>query len=57
MERSGILVANWFDYPQYYDIAFQTQTPGRPTSSSPHAVSIAPLAPADSWSRPAALAA
>jgi len=27
MGRSRILVANWFDYPQYYDIAFQTHTP------------------------------
>jgi len=52
MGRSRILVANWFDYPRYYDIAFQTHTPGRPTSSSPHAVSIAPLAPAGS-SKPA----
>src|SRR2546421_2207117 len=23
MGRSRILVANWYDYPQYYDIAFQ----------------------------------
>ena len=28
MERSRILQANWFDYPQYYDIAFQAYTPG-----------------------------
>ena len=27
MGRSRILVANWFDYPRYYDIAFQTHTP------------------------------
>jgi hypothetical protein len=26
MARSRILVANWFDYPQYYDIAFQGHT-------------------------------
>ncbi len=26
MARSRILVANWFDYPQYYDIAFQAHT-------------------------------
>jgi SAM-dependent methyltransferase len=26
MARSRILVANWFDYPQYYDIAFQSHT-------------------------------
>jgi SAM-dependent methyltransferase len=26
MARSRILVANWFDYPQYYDIAFQAYT-------------------------------
>ena len=26
MGRSRILVANWFDYPQYYDIAFQAHT-------------------------------
>jgi SAM-dependent methyltransferase len=28
MGRSRILQANWFDYPQYYDIAFQAYTPG-----------------------------
>jgi 2-polyprenyl-3-methyl-5-hydroxy-6-metoxy-1,4-benzoquinol methylase len=26
MRRDGILAANWYDYPQYYDIAFQTHT-------------------------------
>lgn len=26
MRRNGILSANWYDYPQYYDIAFQTHT-------------------------------
>jgi SAM-dependent methyltransferase len=26
MERSRIVSANWFDYPQYYDIAFQAYT-------------------------------
>jgi SAM-dependent methyltransferase len=26
MGRSRILVANWYDYPQYYDIAFQANT-------------------------------
>jgi len=26
MARSRVLVANWFDYPQYYDIAFQAYT-------------------------------
>ena len=26
MGRSRILVANWFDYPHYYDIAFQADT-------------------------------
>src|SRR5947208_15294629 len=26
MARSRIRVANWFDYPQYYDIAFQAHT-------------------------------
>ncbi len=26
MRRNGILAANWYDYPQYYDIAFQTYT-------------------------------
>jgi SAM-dependent methyltransferase len=26
MGRSRILVANWYDYPQYYDIAFQAYT-------------------------------
>lgn len=26
MRRSGILVGSWFDYPQYYDIAFQAYT-------------------------------
>src|SRR5438445_13802049 len=26
MERSRILVANWFNYPQYYDIAYQAHT-------------------------------
>jgi SAM-dependent methyltransferase len=26
MARSRILVENWFDYPQYYDIAFQAHT-------------------------------
>jgi len=26
MARSRILVANWYDYPQYYDIAFQANT-------------------------------
>lgn len=26
MARTRILVANWFDYPQYYDIAFQSHT-------------------------------
>src|SRR5437588_10605001 len=26
MGRSRILVANWFNYPQYYDIAFQAYT-------------------------------
>src|SRR6266480_1579591 len=26
MPRSRILVANWYDYPQYYDIAFQAYT-------------------------------
>ena len=26
MARSRILVANWFDYPRYYDIAFQGHT-------------------------------
>src|SRR6266702_5353596 len=26
MGRSRILVANWYDYPQYYDIAFQAHT-------------------------------
>ncbi len=26
MARSHILQANWFDYPQYYDIAFQAST-------------------------------
>jgi SAM-dependent methyltransferase len=26
MERSRIISANWFDYPQYYDIAFQAYT-------------------------------
>ena len=26
MARSRILAANWFDYPQYYDIAFQAHT-------------------------------
>src|SRR5216117_4351734 len=28
MERSRTLSANWFDYPQYYDIAFQGYTEG-----------------------------
>lgn len=26
MRRSRILVANWYDYPEYYDIAFQART-------------------------------
>ena len=26
MARSGIVVANCYDYPQYYDIAFQGYT-------------------------------
>src|SRR6266581_1387674 len=26
MGRSRILLANWYDYPQYYDIAFQAYT-------------------------------
>src|SRR5919108_147323 len=26
MASSCVLVANWFDYPQYYDIAFQAYT-------------------------------
>src|SRR5438445_12299108 len=26
MEGSRILVANWFNYPQYYDIAYQAHT-------------------------------
>jgi SAM-dependent methyltransferase len=26
MGRSRILVANWYDYPEYYDIAFQART-------------------------------
>jgi 2-polyprenyl-3-methyl-5-hydroxy-6-metoxy-1,4-benzoquinol methylase len=26
MGKSRIVVANWFDYPQYYDIAFQAHT-------------------------------
>jgi len=26
MRRNGILAANWYDYPQYYDIAFQANT-------------------------------
>src|SRR5437016_12020090 len=26
MARSHILQANWYDYPQYYDIAFQAYT-------------------------------
>src|SRR5215471_3199220 len=26
MARSGTVVANWFNYPQYYDIAFQAHT-------------------------------
>src|SRR5207253_666587 len=26
MERSRVLVANWFNYPQYYDIAYQAHT-------------------------------
>jgi SAM-dependent methyltransferase len=26
MRRNGILSANWYDYPQYYDIAFQAHT-------------------------------
>jgi SAM-dependent methyltransferase len=26
MARSRLLVANWYDYPQYYDIAFQAHT-------------------------------
>ena len=26
MSRSRILIANWFDYPHYYDIAFQSHT-------------------------------
>src|SRR5207245_3306978 len=28
MGRSRTLSANWFDYPQYYDIAFQGYTEG-----------------------------
>ena len=28
MARSRIFVANWYDYPQYYDIAFQAYTRG-----------------------------
>ena len=28
VRKSRILVANWFDYPQYYDIAFQAYTEG-----------------------------
>ena len=27
MGRSHILQANWYDYPQYYDIAFQAHDP------------------------------
>src|SRR5213080_3352427 len=26
MGKNRIVVANWFDYPQYYDIAFQAHT-------------------------------
>src|SRR6202035_4366167 len=26
MLKRGILLANWYDYPQYYDIAFQAYT-------------------------------
>ena len=26
MGRSRIVFANWYDYPQYYDIAFQAYT-------------------------------
>ena len=26
MRRSRILIANWYDYPKYYDIAFQART-------------------------------
>jgi SAM-dependent methyltransferase len=26
MRRNGILAANWYDYPRYYDIAFQANT-------------------------------
>src|SRR5438552_2491694 len=26
MERSRVLVANWFNYPHYYDIAYQAHT-------------------------------
>ena len=33
MAKSGIPVANCYDYPQYYDIALQACTSVRPTSS------------------------
>jgi hypothetical protein len=32
MARSRILVANWYDYPHYYDIAFQAHTWGETDS-------------------------
>jgi len=46
MARSHILQANWFDYPQYYDIAFQAPT--QREADFIEAASIAPLPPAGS---------
>jgi hypothetical protein len=43
MARSHILQANWFDYPQYYDIAFQAPTQREADFIGPHGASIAPL--------------
>jgi hypothetical protein len=57
MARSRILVANW-DYPQYYDIAFQAYTPtGDRLHRGCMQVSIALSTSAGCWSLPAAAAA
>ena len=57
MARTRIVVANCYDYPQYYDIAFQAYTQreaelhrGRMPPS------ILPSMSAGSWNQPAAVA-
>jgi hypothetical protein len=55
MGRSRILLANCYDYPQYYDIAFQAYTRREADFIEPPAASIARSPPAGSWSRPAAV--